>query len=127
MSDPTPSPVQQAEEISRRLGRLAERLDHLPAPEAAQVLAHVLDADDGVLRALTHLLAAGSVFAKTQAERGALPAEVWLALGRAAHERDDTALDLDPHRQALHNARLPSAATTTKPPAPAPPAARRHR
>ncbi|CAM5243214.1 hypothetical protein SHIRM173S_09193 [Streptomyces hirsutus] len=82
-----------------------------PTHEAIQVIARVLEPQDGVLGRVTHLVATGSHFAKDQAERGILPAEVWLALGRAANELHDIALDLDEHTEL----------TTRPAPIPAPP------
>ncbi|MET9871326.1 hypothetical protein ABZZ16_35325, partial [Streptomyces sp. NPDC006386] len=75
----------------------------------------------------THLVATGSVFAKDQAERGALPAEVWLALGRASNELGDITLDLDEHKDALQRVGAPPATTAAKPLAPAPLVVRRRR
>ncbi|MFI5820212.1 hypothetical protein ACIA8I_13975 [Streptomyces rishiriensis] len=111
MSHPAPYPVRLADEITRQLVQLADHLSQLPPPQAAQVIARVLDPDAGVLGGLTHLVATGSVFAKDQAERGALPAEVWLALGRASNE--------------LHPRQQTKPATTPANVGPAQPAARR--
>ena len=73
------------------------------------------------------VVATGSVFAKDQAERGALPAEVWLALGRASNELHDITLDLDEHKDTLRHVGTQPATTAAKPPAPAPLVVRRHR
>ncbi|WP_446038080.1 hypothetical protein [Streptomyces sp. SID1121] len=127
MSHPTPCPVRLADEITRRLGQLAEHLAILPPSEAAQVIARVLDPDGGVLVGVTDLVITGSGFAKIQAERGALPAEVWLALGRAANELHDIALDLDEHREVLQDLGTPAATTGARPAAPAPLVVQRHR
>ncbi|MEU9387081.1 hypothetical protein AB0D38_41805 [Streptomyces sp. NPDC048279] len=127
MSHPVPYPVRLADEITRHLGQLADHLSQLPPPQAAQVIARVLDPDAGVLGGITHLVATGSVFAKDQAERGALPAEVWLALGRAANELHDISLDLDEHRDTLQHVGTQPTTTAAKPPAPAPLVVRRHR
>jgi hypothetical protein len=127
MSHPTPYPVMLAHEITRQLGQLADHLSQLPPPQAAQVIAHVLDPDTGVLGGITHLVATGSKFAKDQAERGALPAEVWLALGRATNELHDISLDLDEHKDALQHVGTQPASTAAKPPAPAPLVVRRRR
>ncbi|MFJ5265524.1 hypothetical protein ACIQAC_34160 [Streptomyces sp. NPDC088387] len=116
-----------ADEITRQLGQLADHLSQLPPPQAAQVIARVLDPDTGVLGGVTHLVATGSVFAKDQAERGALPAEAWLALGRATNELHDIALDLDEHKDTLQRVGAQPATTTAKPPGPAPLVVRRHR
>ncbi|MFF7981780.1 hypothetical protein ACFZDK_22080 [Streptomyces sp. NPDC007901] len=101
MSHPVPYPVRLADEITRQLGQLTDHLSQLPPPQAAQVIARVLDPDNGILGGVTHLVATGSVLAKDQAERGALPAEVWLALGRASNELGDIALDLEEHADTL--------------------------
>ncbi|WP_406395028.1 hypothetical protein OG806_35445 [Streptomyces sp. NBC_00882] len=127
MSHPTPHPVRLADEITRQLGQLADHLSRLPPPQAAQVIARVLDPDTGVLGGVTQLVATGSVFAKDQAERGALPAEVWLALGRASNELGDITLDLDEHKDTLQRVGAQPATTAAKPPAPAPLVVRRRR
>ncbi|MFJ7969471.1 hypothetical protein [Streptomyces sp. NPDC096324] len=119
MSHPALYPVKLADEITRQLDQLADHLSQLPTPQAARVIARVLDPDAGILGSITHLVATGSMFAKDQAERGALPAEVWLALGRATNELRDISLDLDEHKATLqHVGSLPT--TAAKPPAPAP-------
>ncbi|MEU9189242.1 hypothetical protein AB0D14_32800 [Streptomyces sp. NPDC048484] len=127
MPHPTAYPVRLADEITRQLGQLADHLSQLPPPQAAQVIARVLDPDTGVLGGITHLVATGSVFAKDQAERGALPAEVWLALGRASNELHDITLDLDEHQDTLRHVGAQPVTTTAKPPAPAPLVVRRRR
>ncbi|MDX2828825.1 hypothetical protein PV416_49240, partial [Streptomyces ipomoeae] len=101
MPHPAPNPDRLADEIARQLGQLSDHLELLPASEATRVIARVLNPEEGVLGRFTHLVATGSIFAKTQAERGALPAEVWLALGRAANELHDIGLDLDEHTDTL--------------------------
>ncbi|MEU8522407.1 hypothetical protein [Streptomyces sp. NPDC048577] len=90
-------------------------------------LTHAFDPEDGVLGKFTALAVTASRFAQDQATRGLLPAEVWLALGRAANELHDIGLDLEEHLDALSGARLPSATTAVKPPPPAPLVVRRHR
>ncbi|MEU2776498.1 hypothetical protein ABZ646_27135 [Streptomyces sp. NPDC007162] len=127
MTHPTPYLVQLADAIARQLGQLTDHLSQLPPPQAAQVIARVLDPDNGILGGVTHLVATGSVFAKDQAERGALPAEVWLALGRASNELGDITLDLDEHKDTLQTVGARPATTAAKPPAPAPLVVRRHR
>ncbi|MDF9811826.1 hypothetical protein [Streptomyces sp. SPB162] len=127
MSHPTPYAVRLADEITRQLGQLADHLSRLPPPQAAQVIAHVLAPESGVFGGVTHLVATGSVFAKDQAERGALPAEVWLALGRASNELVDIALDLDEHKDTFQRVGAQPTATAAKPPAPAPLVVRRRR
>ncbi|MEU6227505.1 hypothetical protein [Streptomyces sp. NPDC047042] len=127
MTHPTVNPVQLADEITRQLGRLTDHLTQLPPDEATSVIAHILDPDDGVLGGITGLVTGGSRFAKTQAEHGRLPAEVWLALGRAANELNDIGHDLDEHRATLHHVSQPATTTAAKPPVPAPLVVRRHR
>ncbi|MEU9280267.1 hypothetical protein [Streptomyces sp. NPDC048341] len=127
MSHPAPYPVRLADEIARQLGQLADDLSQLPPPQAAQVIARVLDPGSGVLGGITQLVATGSVFAKDQAERGALPAEVWLALGRASNELRDITLDLGEHKDTLLHVGAQPATTAAKPPAPAPLVVRRRR
>ncbi|MER7540378.1 hypothetical protein ABTX77_37215 [Streptomyces sp. NPDC097704] len=127
MSHPAPYPVRLADEIARQLGRLTDHLAQLPPHEAVQVIAHVLDPDGGLLDRVTGLISVSSTFAKTQAERGVLPAEVWLALGRATNELDAIGGDLDEHCEPLHHISNRPAAQATKPPSPAPLVLRRHR
>lgn len=126
MTHPTVNPVLLADEITRQLDQLAEHLAQLPPAEATLVIARILDPNEGVLAGITALVSTGSRFAKTQAEHGRLPAEVWLALGRAANELDHIVFDLDEHRVTLrHISQQPTPAA--KPPAPAPLVVRRHR
>ncbi|MFF1420041.1 hypothetical protein [Streptomyces sp. NPDC058280] len=120
MPHPTPYPVRLADEITRQLGQLADHLSQLPPHEATQVISRVLGG-------VTHLVATGSVFAKVQAESGALPAELWLALGRASNELDAIGRDLDQHCETLRHVSAQPATTTVKPPAPAPLVVRRRR
>ncbi|MGY5079257.1 hypothetical protein ACWIGX_19555 [Streptomyces nigrescens] len=95
MPDPTPYAVTLAEDIAHGLDQLTEHLAQAPPRQAAKILGRVLDADEGVLGRMTRLMAAGSQIAQLRAQAGALPPEVALALGRAAHELNDIALDLD--------------------------------
>ncbi|MFF5719339.1 hypothetical protein [Streptomyces buecherae] len=128
MSRPVPPPVRLADAITRQLGQLADQLAQLPPEQAAQVTARVLDADTGVLGGVLHLLVTGSVFAKDQAEQGALPAEVCLALGRGANALHDIAVDLEEHQGTLQRLGSQPATAATKPPAaPAPLVVRRRR
>ncbi|MEV3898394.1 hypothetical protein [Streptomyces anulatus] len=127
MSHPAPNPVRLANEITRQLGQLADHLSQLPPPQAAQVISRVLDPDNGVLGGINHLVTTGCVFAKDQAERGALPPEVWLALGRASNELHDVALDLDEHTETLRRVGARPVTTAAKAPAPAPLVVRRRR
>ncbi|MFH9612823.1 hypothetical protein ACH4MM_03480 [Streptomyces pratensis] len=127
MSHPAPCPVELADDITRRLGQLANHLSQLPPPQAAQVIARILDPDAGVLGGITHLVITGGVFAKDQAERGLLPPEVWLALGRASNELHDITLELDEHQDTLRQVGAQPSTTAAKPPAPAPLVVRRRR
>ncbi|MFG3038085.1 hypothetical protein ACGFYZ_14360 [Streptomyces sp. NPDC048330] len=127
MTHPAPNLVHVADELSRQLGRLADHLAQLPPHEATQVITRVVDPADGVLGSFTHLVATSSVFAKNQAERGTLPAEVWLALGRAANELDAIGGDLEEHRETLHRLSTRPRAQAAKPASPAPLVVRRRR
>ncbi|MEU2263918.1 hypothetical protein ABZ557_27425 [Streptomyces sp. NPDC019645] len=124
MPHPTPHLVRLADEIARQLG---DHLAILPPHEATQVIARVVDPADGVLGDVTHLVSVSSRFAKEQAERGALPAEVWLALGRAANELDSIGDDLDDHRETLQHVSDRAHAGPAKPSAPVPLVVRRRR
>ncbi|MFI6289327.1 hypothetical protein ACIBCM_32060 [Streptomyces sp. NPDC051018] len=129
MTDTTPGPVRLAGDIARRIDQLAEQLLQAPPPLAAQIIATVLDPENGVLSRVTTLVATGSHFAKNHAENGLLPPEVWLALGRAANELHDIGLDLDEHTDTLRELARPAPPGAT--PSVAKPAspliARRHR
>ncbi|MFD6624763.1 MULTISPECIES: hypothetical protein [Streptomyces] len=127
MSHPAPYPVRLANEITRQLGQLADQLSQLPPPQAAQVVSRILDPDTGILGGINHLVSTGALFAKDQAERGALPAEVWLALGRASNELHDISLDLDEHKDTLQRVGTQPLTTAAKAPAPAPLVVRRRR
>ncbi|BCM71249.1 hypothetical protein EASAB2608_06583 [Streptomyces sp. EAS-AB2608] len=124
---PTQNTTLLADEITRRLAQLSRALDQLPADQALKVIAHILNPDDGVLGRFTQLVEAGSRFAKDQAERGALPAEVWLALGRAANELYGIGCDLDDHKDTLVQLGTRAGPAPAKPVVPAPLVARRHR
>ncbi|MEF9902113.1 hypothetical protein [Streptomyces sp. P9-A2] len=127
MPHTAPYPARLADEIARQLGRLTDHLSQLPAHEAIQVIARVLEPQDGVLERVTHLVVTGSHFAKDQAECGILPTEVWLALGRAANELHDIALDLDEHTDTLAELTTRPAPTPAPPPNAAPLVVRRRR
>ncbi|GAA2254920.1 hypothetical protein GCM10010232_50200 [Streptomyces amakusaensis] len=117
MTDRTPGPVRLAGDIARQIDQLAEQLIQAPPPLAAQIIATVLNPDEGILGRFTTLVATGSHFAKDHAENGLLPPEVWLALGRAANELHDIGLDLDDHTDTLRQLARPASPGTT----PAPP------
>jgi hypothetical protein len=127
MPHPYPYPVWLTDEVTRLLGQLADQLAHAPSREATQLVARILNPDDGILAGVTRLVATGSIFAKDQAERGALPPDVWLALGRASNELDAIGCDLDEHRETLRNVSTQPATIASTPPAPAPLVVRRHR
>ncbi|MFH8293632.1 hypothetical protein [Streptomyces sp. NPDC018059] len=60
----------------------------------------------------------GSRFAQSQAHRGMLPPEVWLAMGRAANELRSVGTDLDEHTVTIKQLGTPPAAVSTTPPNP---------
>ncbi|MER7851365.1 hypothetical protein ABTZ98_02250 [Streptomyces bacillaris] len=126
MSHPAPYPIGLADEVTRQLQLLAEHVAVLPPHQATQVIAHILNPGDGLFDRVIGLVSVSSTFAKVQAERGVLPAEVWLALGRAANDLDAVGADLDEHRDTLRRfGSQPSG--SAKPPAPAPLVVRRRR
>lgn len=127
MTQPTPYAVRLADEISRQLDQLDQHLTQLPAPEATQVIARICDPDRGLIGGGAHLVDGASRFAKDQTERGALPAEVWLALGRAANDLAHTSADLEEYRETLQHVSTQPATGAGKPPAPASLVVRRHR
>ncbi|MEV5605471.1 hypothetical protein AB0L33_28920 [Streptomyces sp. NPDC052299] len=127
MSHPAPYPIGLANEITRQLHLLADHLAQLPPHQATQVIARVLDPDDGLLDGVTGLLSVSSTFAKGQAERGVLPAEGWLALGRATNDLDAIGENLDEHRTSLRRLGTQPATGAATPPTPAPLVVRRHR
>lgn len=109
MTDTTCYPARLAGDIAGLLDTLNEHLIQATPQEAAQILAKVLDGEDGVLGQMTGLMTTGSHFAKDLSARDLLPTEVWLALGRAANELLDIGLDIDEHTDTI-------AALTTPPP-----------
>ncbi|MFD9715788.1 hypothetical protein [Streptomyces sp. NPDC059076] len=120
MTDTTPYPVRLAGEIARQIDQLAEHLSQAPGPEAVQIIATVLNPDDGILGRITTLLATASHYAKDRTENRGFPPEVWLALGRAANELHDIGLDLDEYTDTLQQlARRTAGASTALPPKPA--------
>ncbi|MFG2707389.1 hypothetical protein [Streptomyces sp. NPDC048386] len=127
MAHPAPYPVRLADDIARQLGQLTNDLARLPTDQAMQVLARVLDPIEGILGRFTSLVSTGSAHSKDHAERGLLPAEVWLALGRAANDLYSLGFDLEPTLNTLQRFSTQPAATTAKPPAPAPLVVRRRR
>lgn len=127
MPHPTQNTARRTVEITQRLAHLSHDLHQLPADEAVQVIARIVNPDDGILGAFTQLVEAGSRLARHQAERGALPAEVWLSLGRAANELYSIGLDLDDHKDTLVQFGTRTGLAASEPPAPAPLVARRRR
>ncbi|MBY8847100.1 hypothetical protein [Streptomyces sp. SP2-10] len=127
MPRPTQNTARLTAEITQRLAYLSTDLHQLPADEAVRVIARILNPDDGILGAFTQLVEAGSRLAQQQAERGALPTEVWLSLGRAANELHSIGLDLDDHKDTLVQFGTQAGLAASKPPAPAPLVARRRR
>ena len=127
MTHPYPYPVWLADEITRQLGQLSDQLAQAPAREATQLIARILNPERGVLAGVTRLVSTGSMFAKDQAERGALPADVWLALGRASNELDALGGDLDEYRETFRSVGAQPATLASSPPVPAPLVVRRHR
>ncbi|WP_405421522.1 hypothetical protein [Streptomyces erythrochromogenes] len=111
--------------LAQQISALAEHLATAPQPQAAQTLAQVLERD-GLLDAVTGLISVGSRFAQDRATAGVLPAEVWLALGRATNELDDIGVDLDEHGETLRRLSQAPAATRV-PPVASPLVARKHR
>ncbi|MEU3553368.1 hypothetical protein [Streptomyces fragilis] len=99
----------------------------LPPERAVDAVARILDPDKGVLVHFTDLVAAASRFARTEAERGALPAEIWLALGRAANELRAIGAGLEEHVDALRDLSGRIAPVSIAPPAAAPLVVRRRR
>ncbi|MCY0933835.1 hypothetical protein [Streptomyces sp. H34-S4] len=119
-------PEALARQTAQQIALLNEHLTVAPSEQAARILGQVLDPHEGVLGSLTALVATGSRFAQDRASAGLLPPEVWLALGRAANELNDIALDLDDHAEDIHRL-TQQQQTTTVPPAPSALVARRHR
>ncbi|WP_129838113.1 hypothetical protein [Streptomyces sp. RFCAC02] len=122
--------VRLADSIAHDLSALNEHLITAPAADAVRIISALLDADDGILGRVATLMATGSHRVRPHAERGTLPAEVWLALGRASNELHDTTLDLDPHAEALRTAANRTPATgspSQRPSEPSPLIVRRHR
>ncbi|MFF0740607.1 hypothetical protein ACFYVL_09410 [Streptomyces sp. NPDC004111] len=123
---PDPTAIRLADDIAHKLVLLASLTDQLPAPQATQVIARVLS-PNGAFSGFAHLVATSSRFARDQAERGALPAEAWLALGRAANELDTLSADLDEHHTTLAAVSTCPTTTPAGTPAAAPLVVRRRR
>ncbi|MFF2508697.1 hypothetical protein ACFVTY_35830 [Streptomyces sp. NPDC058067] len=100
--------IQLADAITAQLAQLRRHLALAPPREAAQILANVLDYGTGLLGEVTELVSTGSRFAKVNSERGVLPPEVWLALGRAANELNTVGVDLTEHTGAIQKVAAPA-------------------
>ncbi|MET9185144.1 hypothetical protein ABZX63_07770 [Streptomyces tendae] len=109
MTDSNLPSIRLAGAITAQLGQLRRHLAQAPPHEAAQILATVLDYDTGLLGEVTHLVETGSRFARDHSERGVLPPEVWLALGRAANELNDVGADLNEHTGTIKQVAAPTA------------------
>ncbi|MEV5878073.1 hypothetical protein AB0L75_28370 [Streptomyces sp. NPDC052101] len=118
MSDPSPYSVQLAASVARQIDQLTRHLAQSPPREAAQILGAVLDYDEGILGRVTDLVGAGSRFAQDHSQRGILPPEVWLALGRAANELDSVGVDLAEHTDAIQQLTGPPTPTSSPTPKP---------
>ncbi|MDT9685034.1 hypothetical protein RND61_23670 [Streptomyces sp. TRM76323] len=90
-----------ADSITQQLDQLSEHLAQAGPQQAAQILLKVLNAEDGVLGRLSALIVTGTYVTKHHTQRGAFPAEMWLALGRTANTLHDLALDLDEHQEVF--------------------------
>lgn len=112
-------PARLAGDIAGLLDTLNEHLIQATPQEAAQILAKVLDGEDGVLGRMTGLMVTGSHFAKDLSTRDLLPPEVWLALGRAANELHDIGLDIDEHTDTISALAAPPPDATVTVPKPA--------
>lgn len=115
MSDPSSYPVRLAKDIANLLKTLDDRLYQATPRQAAEILGTVLDTKDGVLTRVTDLVGTGSRFAQSQAHRGMLPPEVWLAMGRAANELHSVGMDLDEHTDTIKQLGKPPVAVSTTP------------
>ncbi|MBC9719195.1 hypothetical protein H9Y04_42460 [Streptomyces sp. TRM66268-LWL] len=112
MTDSNLPSVQLADAITAQIGQLRRHLALAPPHEQAQILATVLDYDTGLLGEVTELVSTGSRFAKVHSERGVLPPEVWLALGRAANELDSVGANLNEHTGSIKKVTAPAIASS---------------
>ena len=108
MTDSNLPSIQLANAITAQLGQLRRHLALAPPHEAAQILANVLDYNTGLLGEVTELVGTGSRFVKVHSERGVLPPEVWLALGRAANELNSVGADLNEHTGTIKQVAAPT-------------------
>lgn len=118
MTDLSSYPVRLAEDITGLLRMLDDHLSQASPQIAAQILGKILDPDYGVLSGMTELMETGSRFARDNVHRGALPPEVWLAMGRAANELHSVGTDLNDHTDVLRQFAKPPAPASTTPPQP---------
>ncbi|WP_406463325.1 hypothetical protein OH768_47710 [Streptomyces sp. NBC_01622] len=107
--------VRLADDIALQLGLLTQLLAHSSPQEAALILSKVLDYDEGLLGRVTELVATGSRFAQDHSQRGILPPEVWLAVGRSASEMGNIGAELGGHADTLKRLGAPSAIAPGKP------------
>ncbi|WP_031008904.1 hypothetical protein [Streptomyces sp. NRRL F-5727] len=87
--------------IAQHLDQLADHLLQADARQAAQILARVVDLEDGVLRKLTDLVTDCSRASRNHAADGLFPPEAWLAFGRAGNTLANVSDDLDQHRNVF--------------------------
>ncbi|MEI5100897.1 hypothetical protein RB200_23145 [Streptomyces sp. PmtG] len=121
MTDLSSYPVRLAQDIASLLKTLDDYLYQAEPGVAAKIFGAVLDAEDGLLTRVTDLVSTGSQFAQSQAHRGMLPPEVWLAVGRAANELHSIGRNLDEHTDSFKQLAAPPtpAPARTAPPSPA--------
>ncbi|WP_328865144.1 hypothetical protein [Streptomyces sp. NBC_00304] len=128
MTDLSSFPVRLAEDISSLLRTLNDHLTQASPQHAARIIGAVLDPDDGVLTRVSELMETGSRFARDTVHRGALPPEVWLAMGRATHQLRDVGTDLNDHSDVLRQfGKSPVPAGTVPPKQPSAMVVRRRR
>ncbi|MEU3529114.1 hypothetical protein AB0E62_35555 [Streptomyces sp. NPDC038707] len=127
MPYPNPRIVVLADQIALWMRQMSRLLDQLPADQALNAVSRVLHPDDSLLDSFTSLMETGARIARDQAERGVLPPEVCLALGRAVNELHSIGVDLDEHKDTLALAGAPGGSAEARPASPAPLVARRHR
>lgn len=115
MTDPSSYPVLLAEDIASLLKTLDDHLARATPHQAAEILGKILAYEDGVLTRVTDLVSTGSRFAQSQAQRGTLPPEVWLAMGRAANALAGIGAELDDHADTLKQLGTPPTTASTPP------------
>jgi hypothetical protein len=89
----TPYPVLLAQEISRKIEMLTERLTLAAPADAALIMEAVTDAEAGIMGHLSHLLAHASQYAHDRVPDDTR--DLWSVLGRASNAVHNTALRLD--------------------------------